>query len=306
MWAHLPGLLVAVPSTPADAKGLWKTALRAGDPVIMMEPKGLFASKGPVPEGDDHYVPFGVARIARQGQHLTIAAAGQMVQRSLEAAEALAAEGIEVEVIDLRTIQPLDVDTVAESVRKTHRLLVVDEGWPMMGLGAELGQAMNEICWDQLDAPVARLHTAPVTHPFGPALERAMLVSAELVAERVKEVIGGKATPPWRWKGRIDGIQAEVTQAAAPSAPKPAAATAPKIAGEPILMPFGDLTVDSGKLVRWTVAAGDRVKKGQTVAEIETDKAVVEIEAPADGVVTQTITETGTVVKMGGMIGAVT
>ena len=306
MWAHLPGLLVAVPSTTADAKGLWKTALRAGDPVIMMEPKGLFASKGPVPEGDDHYVPFGVARIARQGQHLTIAAAGQMVQRSLEAAEALAAEGIEVEVIDLRTIQPLDVDTVAESVRKTHRLLVVDEGWPMMGLGAELGQAMNEICWDQLDAPVARLHTAPVTHPFGPALERAMLVSAELVAERVKEVIGGKATPPWRWKGRIDGIQAEVTQAAAPSAPKPAAATAPKIAGEPILMPFGDLTVDSGKLVRWTVAAGDRVKKGQTVAEIETDKAVVEIEAPADGVVTQTITETGTVVKMGGMIGAVT
>ena len=306
MWAHLPGLLVAVPSTPADAKGLWKTALRAGDPVIMMEPKGLFASKGPVPEGDDHYVPFGVARIARQGQHLTIAAAGQMVQRSLEAAEALAAEGIEVEVIDLRTIQPLDVDSVAESVRKTHRLLVVDEGWPMMGLGAELGQAMNEICWDQLDAPVARLHTAPVTHPFGPALERAMLVSAELVAVRAREVIAGRATPPWRWKGRIDGIQAEVTQAAPPSAPKAAAAAAPEIAGEPILMPFGDLTVNSGRLVRWTVAAGARVKKGETVAEIETDKAVVEIEAPADGVVTQTITEAGTVVKMGGMIGAVT
>ena len=306
MWAHLPGLLVAVPSTPADAKGLWKTALRAGDPVIMMEPKGLFASKGPVPEGDDHYVPFGVARIARQGQHLTIAAAGQMVQRSLEAAEALAAEGIEVEVIDLRTIQPLDVDSVAESVRKTHRLLVVDEGWPMMGLGAELGQAMNEICWDQLDAPVARLHTAPVTHPFGPALERAMLVSAELVAVRAREVIAGRATPPWRWKGRIDGIQAEVTQAAPPSAPKAAAAAAPEIAGEPILMPFGDLTVNSGRLVRWTVAAGARVKKGETVAEIETDKAVVECEAPADGVVTQTITEAGTVVKMGGMIGAVT
>ena len=305
MWAHLPGLLVAVPSTPADAKGLWKTALRAGDPVIMMEPKGLFASKGPVPEGDDHYVPFGVARIARQGRDLTIAAAGQMVHRSLEAAEALAAEGIEVEVIDLRTIQPLDVDTVAESVRKTHRLLVVDEGWPMMGVGAELGQAMNEICWDQLDAPVARLHTAPVTHPFGPALERAMLVSADLVAIRVKEVIAGRATPPWRWKGRIDGMQAEVTQMALPSAPKAVATTAPKVAGEPILMPFGDLTVDSGRLVRWTVEAGARVKKGETVAEIETDKAVVEIEAPADGVVTQIVIEAGTVVKMGGMIGAV-
>ena len=306
MWAHLPGLLVAVPSTPADAKGLWKTALRAGDPVIMMEPKGLFASKGPVPEGDDHYVPFGVARIARQGRDLTIAAAGQMVHRSLEAAEALAAEGIEVEVIDLRTIQPLDVDTVAESVRKTHRLLVVDEGWPMMGVGAELGQAMNEICWDQLDAPVGRLHTAPVTHPFGPALERAMLVNADLVAIRVKEVIAGRATPPWRWKGRIDGMQAEVTQMALPSAPKAVATTAPKVAGEPILMPFGDLTVDSGRLVRWTVEAGARVKKGETVAEIETDKAVVEIEAPADGVVTQIVIEAGTVVKMGGMIGAVT
>jgi 2-oxoisovalerate dehydrogenase E1 component len=261
-----------------------------------------------VPEGDGHYVPFGVARIARVGRDITIAAAGQMVQRSLEAAAALAAEGIEVEVIDLRTIQPLDVDTVADSVRKTHRLLVVDEGWPMMGLGAELGQAMNEICWDALDAPVARLHTAPVTHPFGPALERAMLVNADLVAVRVREVIAGRATAPWRWKGRIDGVRAEVAPMAAPAVAKPAAAAAPAVVvdGTAILMPFGDLTVDSGRLVRWTVAVGGRVKKGETVAEIETDKAVVEIEAPADGVVSQLVTEPGTVVKMGGTIGAVT
>ena len=306
IWSHIPGLLVAMPATPADAKGLMKTALRAGDPVIMLETKALFSSRGPVPEGDDHYVPFGVARIARQGRDITIAAAGQMVNRAMEAAEALAAEGIEVEVIDLRTIQPLDVDAVADSVRKTHRLLVVDEGWPMMGLGAELGQAMNEICWDQLDAPVARLHTAPVTHPFGPALERAMLVNADLVALRVKEVIGGKATPPWRWKGRIDGLQAEVTPVALPSSPKPAAAAAEaKVDGEPIKMPFGDLTVDSGKLVRWMVAIGATVKKGDTVAEIETDKAVVEIESPADGTLTQLVTEPGTIVKMGGTIGAV-
>jgi 2-oxoisovalerate dehydrogenase E1 component len=306
MWSHIPGLLVAMPSTPADAKGLWKTALRAGDPVIMMETKALFSSRGPVPEGDGHYVPFGVARIARVGRDITIAAAGQMVQRSLEAAAALAAEGIEVEVIDLRTIQPLDVDTVADSVRKTHRLLVVDEGWPMMGLGAELGQAMNELCWDALDAPVGRLHTAPVTHPFGPALERAMLVNADLVALRAKEVIGGKATPPWRWKGRTDGMQADIT-IAAPAAAKTAAPAAaePAIAGEPIKMPFGDLTVDSGKLVRWTVAPGAAVKKGETVAEIETDKAVVEIEAPASGTLTQLVTEPGTIVKMGGTIGAV-
>ncbi len=307
IWAHIPGLIVCMPSTPADAKGLMKTALRAGDPVLMLETKALFASKGPVPEGE-HYVPFGLARIARAGKHITIAASGQMVQRSLEAAETLAADGIEAEVVDLRTIQPLDVDTVAESVSKTHHLLVVDEGWPMMGVGAELGQAMNEIAFDQLDAPVARLHTAPVTHPFGPALERAMLVNADRIVTRVKEVLAGTATPPWRWKGRPDGIQAPVE--APPAVPAAAAPAAPPanlgtLKGALINMPFGDLTVDSGKLVRWTVDDGAKVKKGDLVAEIETDKAVVEIEAPADGIVAQVVKTVGQVVKMGATIGVV-
>jgi 2-oxoisovalerate dehydrogenase E1 component len=306
IWAHIPGLIVCMPATPADAKGLMKTALRAGDPVLMLETKALFASKGPVPEGD-HYVPFGLARIARTGGHITIAATGQMVHRALEAAEMLAKEGIEAEVIDMRTIQPLDVDTVAESVSKTHHLLVVDEGWPMMGVGAELGQAMNEIAFDQLDAPVARLHTAPVTHPFGPALERAMLVNADRVVTRVKEVLAGKATPPWRWKGRPDGVQAPVeaiVAAAAPAAPPPAPNLG-TLKGALINMPFGDLTVDSGKLVRWTVADGASVAKGDLVAEIETDKAVVEVEAPASGVVAQVVKEAGAVVKMGATIGVV-
>jgi 2-oxoisovalerate dehydrogenase E1 component len=307
VWAHIPGLIVCMPATPADAKGLMKTALRAGDPVLMLEPKALFASKGPVPEGE-HFVPFGLARIARAGKNLTIAATGQMVHRALEAAETLAADGIDVEVIDLRTIQPLDVETVAESISKTHHLLVVDEGWPMMGLGAELGQAMSEIAFDQLDAPVARLHTAPTTHPFGPALERAMLVNAETIVARAREVLDGRATAPWRWRGRPDGVQAPVQAASAPAPKQPAAAPAPRAngpAGEPIAMPFGDLTVDSGKLVRWTVADGARVKRGEIVAEIETDKAVVEIEAPSDGTVIQTVKEAGTVVKMGGAIGVV-
>jgi 2-oxoisovalerate dehydrogenase E1 component len=309
IWAHIPGLIVCMPSTPADAKGLMKTALRAGDPVLMLETKALFASRGPVPEGE-HYVPFGLARIARAGRHITIAATGQMVQRALEAAEKLAAEGIEAEVIDLRTIQPLDVDTVAESVRKTHHLLVVDEGWPMMGVGAELGQAMNEIAFDELDAPVARLHTAPVTHPFGPALERAMLVNADRVAARAKEVLSGTATPPWRWKGRPDGIQAPVEAppampAAAPAAPAAPPANLGRLKGALINMPFGDLTVDSGRFVRWTVDDGAAVRKGDIVAEIETDKAVVEIEAPADGVVAQVVRTEGQVVKMGATIGVV-
>jgi 2-oxoisovalerate dehydrogenase E1 component len=259
-----------------------------------------------VPEGE-HYVPFGLARIARVGSHITIAATGQMVHRALEAAEALAKEGIEAEVIDMRTIQPLDVDTVAASVGKTHHLLVVDEGWPMMGVGAELGQAMNEIAFDQLDAPVARLHTAPVTHPFGPALERAMLVNADKVVARAKEVLAGKATPPWRWKGRPDGVQApveQITAAPPPKAPPPAPSLG-TLKGALINMPFGDLTVDSGKLVRWTVADGARVAKGDLVAEIETDKAVVEIEAPADGLVAQVVKEAGSVIKMGATIGVV-
>ncbi len=307
IWAHIPGLIVCMPATPADAKGLMKTALRAGDPVLMLEPKALFASKGPVPEGE-HFVPFGLARIAREGRHLTIAATGQMVHRSLEAAEVLATDGIEVEVLDMRTIQPLDVESVAESVSKTHHLLVVDEGWPMMGMGAELGQAMNEIAFDQLDAPVARLHTAPVTHPFGPALERAMLVNAETIVARAREVLAGRATAPWRWRGRPDGVQAPIAMAPAPAqkaAPAPAAAPANGLAGDPIAMPFGDLTVDSGKLVRWVVTDGTKVKKGDVVAEIETDKAVVEIEAPSDGAVAQVVKDAGTVVKMGGVIGVV-
>ncbi len=302
VWAHIPGLIVCLPATPADAKGLMKTALNAGDPVLMLETKALFASKGPVPEGEDHYVPFGLARIARTGRDITIAAAGQMVHRALEAADVLATEGIEAEVIDLRTIAPLDAESVADSVRKTHRLLVVDEGWPMMGVGAELGQAMNELAFDALDAPVARLHTAPVTHPFGPALERAMLVNADLVARRVREVLAGVATAPWRWRGRTDGQQAPIEVTAAVVAVKTEAVA---VDGVAITMPFGDLTIDSGKLVRWVVAEGAVVAKGDTVAEIETDKALVEIEAPAAGKVARIVTAEGTVVKMGGVIGAV-
>ena len=134
-----------------------------------------------------------------------------------------------------------------------------------------------------------------------------MLVSPERIAARAKEVIAGRATAPWRWRGRTDGVQAPVSEAAAPSkaAAAPTVAPVEKLDGEPIFMPFGDLTIDSGKLVSWTVADGAAVKRGATVAEIETDKAVVEIEAPVDGVVKQMVTAPGTMVKMGGVIGVV-
>jgi 2-oxoisovalerate dehydrogenase E1 component len=173
----------------------------------------------------------------------------------------------------------------------------------MMGVGAELGQAMHELAFDQLDAPVARLHTAPITHPFGPALERAMLVSPERIAARAREVLAGRATPPWRWKGRPDGAQAPIEKAVTKTTTSASAVALPP--GIPITMPFGDLTVDSGRLVRWTVAEGARVSQGDIVAEIETDKAVVEIEAPGAGTLVQVVREHGTMIKMGGAIGVV-
>jgi 2-oxoisovalerate dehydrogenase E1 component len=289
-----------------------KTALRAQDPVIMLEAKALFASRGPVPDGE-HLVPFGVARIARSGTDLTIASAGQLAIKALEAAETLEGEGISVEVVDLRTIQPLDVETVAQSVRRTHRLLVVDEAYPMFGVGAELAQAMNELCFDDLDGPVARLHTAPVTHPFAPALEQAMLVSTDTIVARARRVVAGHADPIERI-GAVRGQPTERPIGSPPNpkprastrSPKPAAVTVAKpVDGEPITMPFGDLTVSEGRLVKWYRKAGDIITAGDHVADIETEKAVVEIESPASGILAQILVQEGAVVAMGGSIGIV-
>ena len=308
VFAHMPGLIVCVPSTPADAKGLMKTALRAGDPVIMLEPKALFASKGEVAVGE-HFVPFGVARIARTGTDITIVAAGQMVQRTLEAAEALAAEGIEAEVVDPRTIMPLDIDTIVASVRKTHRLLIVDEAWAMCGLGGEIAQAINELAFDELDAPPGRLHTAPTSHPFAPVLERAMLVDSARIAQGVRDVISGRPPVPDHWytvglKSAAPVNLAPAQAKVAPSAP-PVKSPALTSDDEPITMPFGDLTVSEGTVIKWLKSVGDPVNEGELIAEIETDKAVVEIEAPISGTLSAIDQPVGAVVPMGGRIGGI-
>jgi 2-oxoisovalerate dehydrogenase E1 component len=321
IWAHIPGLIVCVPSNPADAKGLMKTALRAGDPVLMLEPKALFASRGEVPVGD-HLVPFGVARIARAGTDLTIACAGQIVLMAMQAADTLQAQGISCEVIDLRTIQPLDVDTVAQSVRKTGRLLVADEGWSMCGVGAELGQAMNELAFDYLDAPVGRLHTDAMTHPFAPVLERAMLINADAIVAAGLQVVAGTAPVPRRFGSGLakhvpvalpatTAISGPTAAAAKPATAVPAtgspdAAPAPSMAGEPLMMPFGDLTVSEGRLIRWVKQVGDAVSAGELVVEIETDKAVVEVEAPCNGTMAQHLEAEGAMVKMGQQIAVIT
>ena len=307
VFAHMPGLIVCVPSTPADAKGLMKTALRAGDPVIMLEPKALFASKGEVPTGE-HYVPFGVARIARAGTDITIVAVGQMVQRAIEAADTLAAQGIDAEILDPRTIMPLDIETIVASVRKTHRLLVVDEAWAMCGLGGEIAQAINELAFDELDAPPGRLHTAPTSHPFAPVLERAMLIDAARIVQGALDVIAGVPPVPDHWYAV--GIKSATPTRPAPVSAKvaaPVASASPVVQGddEPITMPFGDLTVSEGTVVKWLKAVGDPVKAGELIAEIETDKAVVEIEAPATGTLVRIDQPVGAIVPMGGRIGGI-
>ena len=312
IFAHMPGLIVCVPSNPADAKGLMKTALRAGDPVIMLEPKALFASKGDVPVGE-YFVPFGKARIARAGNDLTIVSAGQQVGKSLEAAESLAAEGIEAEVIDLRTIMPLDIEAIVASIRKTHRLLVVDEAWAMCGMGGEIAQSMNELAYDDLDAPAGRIHTAPTSHPFAPVLERAMLVDVPRIVRAARDVIAGRPPVPDHWYAGGAAAAADDFVPRPVAAPKPVLAAAPAAAapvtppgeGEPITMPFGDLTVSEGKLVKWLKAVGDVVKASEVVAEIETDKAVVEIEAPIAGTLSAIEQPVGATVPMGGRIGTI-
>jgi 2-oxoisovalerate dehydrogenase E1 component len=218
----------------------------------------------------------------------------------------VAAEGISVEIVDLRTIQPLDVDTVAASVRKTHRLLVVDEAYAMFGVGAELAQSINELAFDSLDGPVARLHTEPVPHPFAPALERAMLVGTDAIAAAIRRTMAGHADPIRRHGRMAAGVAAPVERPRATAKSSDAApAHAAAIDGTPVKMPFGDLTVSEGRLVRWLVQPGESVAENAVIAEVETDKAVVEIEAPLAGKLGPHLAAAGEIVKMGQTITAI-
>src|ERR1019366_5244358 len=191
IYAHCPGLIVVVPSNEADAKGLMKTALRAADPVIFLEHKLLFGGKGPVPT-KEYYIPFGRANVLRAGSDLTIVSCGEYVNRCVAAAKALAPQGLSCEVIDLRTIVPLDTQTILASVAKTRRLLVVDEAYSMCGVGAEIAAVLMEEGFDELDAPMGRLHPDPVTQPFAPSLEDSIVVTVEKIIAAAKAVVSGK------------------------------------------------------------------------------------------------------------------
>ena len=185
LFAHIPGLKVALPSTPRDAKGLLKTAIRDDNPVLFFEDKMMYNDSGAVPEEDDFLIPFGEAEIKRPGDDLTIVATSSMVIAALEAAEQLAAQGLEAEVIDPRTLVPLDKETLLASLRKTGYALVVDEGVERYGASAELAAILNAEAFDYLDAPVLRIGAAAVPIPFRPPLELRTIPNVEQIVETV-------------------------------------------------------------------------------------------------------------------------
>jgi 2-oxoisovalerate dehydrogenase E1 component len=188
MYAHFPGLRVVVPSTPYDARGLLARALRSDDPVLFFEHRELLATTGPVPEGD-YEIDFGQAVVVREGRDVTVVALALMVRRTVEAAERLAARGISVEVIDPRTVSPLDRATILRSVHKTGRLLVVDEAFAPFGLGAEVAACVADAGFDDLDAPIRRLHGAFTPTPYSPPLERAVVPSVEEIERAIVELM---------------------------------------------------------------------------------------------------------------------
>jgi acetoin:2,6-dichlorophenolindophenol oxidoreductase subunit beta len=184
---HVPGLKVVVPSNPADAKGLLKSAIRSDDPVLYFEHKALFPKKGLVPDGE-HLVPIGKANVLRRGKDATIVSYSLMMQNVLDAAAQLGQDGIDAEVIDLRTISPLDMETIFSSVAKTKRLVIVHEAVKTGGVGAEIAARVAEEMIDYLDAPIRRLGAPFVPIPFSPALERLVKLDSDLIARTVREI----------------------------------------------------------------------------------------------------------------------
>ena len=188
-YASLPGLIVAMPGTPYDAKGMLKNAIRSDNPVMFIEHSRLYGVTGEVPD-EDYTVPFGKSDVKRTGKDITIITYSRMLQVTLAAAETLAADGIECEVVDLRTLRPLDMEPVYESVRKTHRAMVVEEDWVSCGMGAEIAARVSKDTFDYLDAPVERVGAIEVPLPYAKNLEALALPEEKTVIDAVKAMVG--------------------------------------------------------------------------------------------------------------------
>ena len=186
--AHIPGLKVVAPGTPVDAKGLLKSAIRDDNPVIVLEGEMLYNTKGEVPDSEI-VIPIGKAQVKRAGAHATLVTYGKMILVAQNAAEALAKENIDVEVIDLLSLRPIDVETIAASVQKTNRAVVLEEGWEICGVGAQISDFIQRECFDDLDAPVLRVHQADVPMPYAKNLERAAKPDAAKTIAAIKKVL---------------------------------------------------------------------------------------------------------------------
>lgn len=187
-YANCPGLKVVVPSNPYDAKGLLKTAIRDNDPVIFMESEQMYGDKGEVPE-EEYLIPIGKAVLKREGTDVTIVSFGKIIKVAYAAAEELAKEGVNVEIIDLRTVRPIDYDTVIESVKKTNRLVILEEAWPLANISTEITYMVQKRAFDYLDAPIIRVNTADTPLGYAPTFVEAFLPSVKQVMDAVKSVM---------------------------------------------------------------------------------------------------------------------
>jgi pyruvate dehydrogenase E1 component beta subunit len=187
-FANTPGLKVVVPSNPYDAKGLLKSAIRDDDPVIFMESEQMYGDKGEVPEGE-YIIPLGVADIKREGKDVTIVSFGKIIKEAYKAANVLQKEGISCEIIDLRTVRPLDINTVLESVKKTNRLIILEEAWPFGNVSTEITYQVQSQIFDYLDAPIVKINTADTPAPFSPVLFKEWLPNSDDVIKAVKKVM---------------------------------------------------------------------------------------------------------------------
>ena len=188
-YSHFPGLKVCTPATPADAKGLLKAAIRDNDPVVFMEGELLYALKGDVPDEDDFVIPLGVADVKREGSDVSIITHGKMVHVCLQAAQKLEQDGVSAEVVDLRSLRPLDVEAILRSVHKTNRVVYVEEGWPFGGIGAQIVDIIQTEAFDYLDAPVGRVMQADIPMPYAKGLEKMAKPSAERVIDACNSVL---------------------------------------------------------------------------------------------------------------------
>ncbi len=187
-YANCPGLKVVVPSNPKDAKGLLKSAIRDNDPVIFMESEQMYGDKGEVPEGE-YLIPIGVADVKRKGNDVTIVSFGKIIKEAYKAADVLSEEGIDCEIIDLRTVRPLDHKTILDSVKKTNRLVILEEAWPFGNVATEITYQVQEQAFDYLDAPIIKINTADTPAPFSPELLAEWLPNSEDVIKAVKKVL---------------------------------------------------------------------------------------------------------------------